>query len=75
MTARYEEGKAGAQAALQAQQAAAADAQAALNQAWEAKMNKLQLQVSPLPSICYWAVYNETLMQELPAKLLSRLHA
>lgn len=49
MTLRYEEGKAEANAALQAQQAAAADAQAALNQAWEVKMDKLQLQVSSVP--------------------------
>lgn len=49
MTVRYEEGKAEANSALQAQQAAAADAQAALNQAWEVKMDKLQLQVSVLP--------------------------
>lgn len=50
MSARYEEGKAEAAAALQAQQAGAADAQAALNQAWEAKMNKLQLQVCAMPA-------------------------
>ena len=48
MTGRHEEGKAEATAAMQAQKAAAADAQAALNQAWEAKLNKLQLQVCSL---------------------------
>ena len=71
MTGRYEEGKAEAQAVLQAQQAAAADAQAALNQAWEAKMNKLQLQVSGLPSTCYWGCVKWDLYAELPAELLS----
>ncbi len=46
MTARYEAGKAEAYASLQAQQAAAADAQAAITHSAEAKLNKLQLQVS-----------------------------
>ena len=45
MTARYEAGKAEANAMLEAQRAAAADAQAALTQAAEAKLSKLQLQV------------------------------
>lgn len=45
MTARYEAGKAEANAKLQAQQIAAADAQAAITQAAEAKLNRLQLQV------------------------------
>ena len=45
MTGRYEAGKAEANAALQAQQVAAADAQAAITQAAEAKLNSLQLQV------------------------------
>jgi len=47
MTARYEAGKAEANAKLQAQQIAAADAQAAITQAAEAKLNRLQLQVCP----------------------------
>ena len=45
MTARYEAGKAEAQATLETQRAAAADAQAAITQAAEAKLSKLQLQV------------------------------
>ena len=45
MTARYEAGKAEAKATLEAQRAAAADAQAAISQAAEAKLSKLQLQV------------------------------
>ena len=45
MTGRYEAGKAEANAVLQAQQVAAADAQAAITQAAEAKLNTLQLQV------------------------------
>lgn len=49
MTARYEAGKAEANAKLQAQQIAAADAQAAITQAAQAKLNKLQLQVCPAP--------------------------
>lgn len=47
MTARYEAGKAEANAKLQAQQVAAADAQAAITQAAQAKLNRLQLQVCP----------------------------
>ena len=45
MTARYEAGKAEANATLEAQRAAAADAQAAITQAAESKLSKLQLQV------------------------------
>ncbi|KAA6418694.1 MAG: hypothetical protein FRX49_11347 [Trebouxia sp. A1-2] len=48
MTARYEAGKAEANAKLQAQQIAAADAQAAITQAAQAKLNKLQLQAEGL---------------------------
>jgi hypothetical protein len=47
MTARYEAGKAEANAKLQVQQVAAADAQAAITQAAQAKLNRLQLQVCP----------------------------
>ena len=47
MSARYEAGKAEANAKLQAQQVAADDAQAAMTQAAEAKLNRLQLQVCP----------------------------
>ena len=49
MNARYEAGKAEAVATLEAQSIAAADAQAALSQAAEAKLTKLQLQVCPYP--------------------------
>ena len=48
MNARYEAGKAEANATLEAQRVAAADAQAAITQAAEAKINKLQLQVQSL---------------------------
>lgn len=44
MNARYEAGKAEASATVEAQRVAAADAQAAISQAAEAKLNKLQLQ-------------------------------
>ena len=47
MSARYEAGKAEANAKLQAQQVAADAAQAAMTQAAEAKLNRLQLQVCP----------------------------
>ena len=45
MTERYEAGKAEAKATLEAHRAAASDAQAAITQAAEAKLSKLQLQV------------------------------
>ena len=45
MNAKYEAGKAEANATLEVQRLAAADAQAAITQAAEAKLNKLQLQV------------------------------
>lgn len=45
MNAKYEAGKAEANATLEAQRVAAADAQAAITQAAEAKLKKLQLQV------------------------------
>lgn len=45
MNAKYEAGKAEANATLEAQRVASADAQAAISQAAEAKLNKLQLQV------------------------------
>lgn len=45
MNAKYEAGKADANATLEAQRTAAADAQAAITQAAEAKLTKLQLQV------------------------------
>ena len=45
MNAKYEAGKAEANATLEAQRLAAADAQAAITQAAEAKLSKLQLQV------------------------------
>lgn len=45
MNAKYEAGKAEAHATLEAQRAAAADAQAVITQAAEAKLNHLQLQV------------------------------
>lgn len=48
MNARYEAGKAEANTTLEAQRVAAADAQAAITQAAEAKLNKLQLQVHSL---------------------------
>lgn len=46
MNARYEAGRAEANATLEAQRIAAADAQAAITQAAEVKLSKLQLQVS-----------------------------
>ena len=55
MTGRYEAGKAEAAAALEAQQAAAGDAQASMQAAWEAKMSKLQLQVRPF-TIPHWPI-------------------
>lgn len=45
MNAKYEAGKAEANATLEAQRAAAVDAQAAITQAAEAKLKHLQLQV------------------------------
>ena len=45
MNAKYEAGKAEANDTLEAQRTAAADAQAAITQAAEAKLTRLQLQV------------------------------
>ncbi len=73
MTSRYEAGKAEANAKLQAQQIAATDAQAAITQAAEAKLNRLQLQVCPAqPVLSFVHTYHSQGSPLLGCRLMLR---
>lgn len=80
MNARYEAGKAEANATLEAQCIAAADAQAAITQAAEAKLHELQLQVHSLCTLWLQLVLRQnqtscTYVKELVGAMRSAMHA